>query len=441
MTMTRGYPPCRAFAFVASDARAAPWITLHRQRLHLQTRKTCPNAWGHLSNLQTQVSHVTLAQTGLLVGQIDFLLELPKHMIYKLLSKLGIEEKELPSFLARPLFRHWWKKRRTAACIDLALMIDYFVVSPSFATLSPYWAFLARRNIEQLIVQGLENFKQTIARNYFVIVHWRQRGFYENLFSRVSETDQVVLANIVKQHEHFGPDGSASYNVFCSLLLNHVRKLPDAKRYLALEEPMLGNPATITHDGKQITSDLLNSLLDYDTVFQSISEQDIQTVLEVGGGYGRSAFCNIRLLPRLKRYIMVDIPPALFVAQSYITQVFPEKKAFRFRPFTSFKAVEDEFNDSELVFLLPEHLAMLPSGSVDLIVAIDCLHEMDKTQVRRYFHEFDRLGKRFFFKCFRETDQVFFQWHEYPVHAHWKEIFNRPAFVPANYFESLYEMH
>ncbi|MEQ1936381.1 MAG: hypothetical protein ABL962_21200, partial [Fimbriimonadaceae bacterium] len=28
---------------------AAPWITLHRQRLHLKTRKNCPTTWDHLS--------------------------------------------------------------------------------------------------------------------------------------------------------------------------------------------------------------------------------------------------------------------------------------------------------------------------------------------------------------------------------------------------------
>ncbi len=361
-------------------------------------------------------------------------------MIYKILRKLNIEEKDLPSFLGKPLFRLWWSKERKSAPPELAIMMDHLVSSASFASLSPYWTYLARKNIIQLTRRGLENFKQTVARDYFVIVDWKRNYYYENLTKGYSREELEKKYGNIKQHEYFNSRESESYNVFTSLLLEHVLKLSESKRYLTLEEPSMGNPAFITHEGKRITSDLLNSILDYDSLFHSISENEIKTVLEVGGGYGRNAFCNISLLPNLKRYIMVDIPPALFLAQSYISTVFPNKKVFQYRPFTSFAEVEKEFNESELVFLLPEQIALLPDKSIDLGIAIDCLHEMDKAQVEKYFHDFDRLTSRFYFRCSIETRKIFYQWKDYPVLPTWKEIINRPTFIPAGYFESLCEM-
>jgi hypothetical protein len=137
---------------------------------------------------------------------------------------------------------------------------------------------------------------------------------------------------------------------------------------------------------------------------------------------------------------MVDIPPALFLAQSYISKIFPDKKVFKFRPFASFEEIENEFNECELAFLLPEQIEMLPPKVVDLIIAIDCLHEMDKSQLTKYFRQFDRLGHNFYFKCWQKTDDNFYQEGEYPISERWKEIINRHTVVPARYFEAFYEI-
>lgn len=350
-------------------------------------------------------------------------------------------QKNLPPFIGRSVFRLWWQQVRQKAPQELRVMIDHVLHSPSFAVYSPYWLFLARRNIDQILNGGYAHFKQTIARDYFVLVNWKRSGYYENLFKAVKASDQVPLANILKRHEFFGQEASVSYNVFTALLLNHVRTLPDAARYLKLEESPIGTPATITgENNKQVSSDLLNSILDYDSIFHLIPEQEVHTVMELGGGYGRNAYCNISLLPQLKRYIMVDIPPALFLSQTYISEVFPDKKVFTFRPFSSFAEIEKEFNASELVFLLPEQIELLPPHMIDLIIAIDCLHEMDKKQVDRYFTAFDRLGKNFYFKCWQKTESNFYQWGAYPAHPSWKTIADRATYVPAAYFETFYQI-
>lgn len=361
-------------------------------------------------------------------------------MIYRIINKLGIDEKSLPSWIGKPLFRLWWSSKRDDAPHDLVVIMDHLLTSPSFASLSPYWTYLARKNIGQIIRKGLMNFKQTVARDYFVIVDWKRNYYYKNLLNNRNQEELIEKYGNIKKHEFFTTEESQSYNVYTSLLLEHLLKLPQASRYLQIEEPSMGNPAFLLHNGKRISSDLLNSLLDYDSIFHTIPEDEITSVLEVGGGYGRNAYCNIKLIPNLKRYIMVDIPPALFLAQSYLSEVFPNKKIFRCRPFSTFSEIEKEFYESEIIFLLPEQISLLPDKLVDIVIAIDCLHEMDKKQVKKYFDEFDRISKRFYYRCSIATKKVFFQWNEYPVLPTWKKLLNQETFVPYRYFESLYEL-
>ena len=56
------------------------------------------------------------------------------------------------------------------------------------------------------------------------------------------------------------------------------------------------------------------------------------------------------------RYVPVDIPPGLTIAQRYLTELFPERPAFRFRHFESYVEVADKLESSQIVFLTPNQL-------------------------------------------------------------------------------------
>ena len=53
---------------------------------------------------------------------------------------------------------------------------------------------------------------------------------------------------------------------------------------------------------------------------------------------------------------LVDIPPALYVAQRYLSSVFEDRKIFRFRPFDDFDQVQSEFEDAHIIFLTPNRV-------------------------------------------------------------------------------------
>jgi putative sugar O-methyltransferase len=343
-------------------------------------------------------------------------------------------------------FRNWWHSYRQQANIpeELKQMEDYFVSSGLLDHSSHYWNFLNRKNIEQIVQFGLDNFRQTVAQNYFTWLVNSSHGYAKNLFS----TNKVRLKNapkseLYKKHAFFTYRESFQHNQITALLYSYINESGGGAYLSQLEEPFFGNPPSITLDGKAISQDLLNGLLEYMAISNQCDMSKVSTILELGAGSGRTAYCFLKLLPKAK-YIIVDIPPALFISQSYLAHAFPEKKVFTFCPFETFEEISEKFNAADLIFITPDQLKILHNRSIDLFLAIDCLHEMRREEIIFYFEEAARLTSFFYFKCWTDTivpfDNIHYLFTEYPVPANWKKCFQEPCFVPSDFSHALYKI-
>ena len=344
-------------------------------------------------------------------------------------------------------FRSWWNnysKDNRNLPIELKQMVDYYTNSKSFDSSSQYWNYLNMRNIKQLMEGGYSNFKQTVARNYHVWMERPDSPHVKTLLSRINHSSLVLPPEETgKKHSHLTQEESLRYNSNTILLLSYLKKIGGDLCLDLLEEPLEGNPPFLTYEGKRITQDVLNSILEYHSVAEGCDLNQVRSILEIGAGSGRTAFCFMKLLPHIK-YVVVDIPPALFVAQTYLSNTFKDKKIFRFRPFESFEEIKDEFERSDILLLMPDQLDLLPSKSIDLILGIDCFHEMTPQQIEYYFKNTNRLAKHFYFKVWRKSvipiDNISYTSTDYPVSPEWEEIYNRQCDVPSGYFEAFYKM-
>jgi putative sugar O-methyltransferase len=235
------------------------------------------------------------------------------------------------------------------------------------------------------------------------------------------------------------------YNTLTNLLWDYVKKNDSEGLLERLSEPREGNPPEVMRNGRLISQDLANSVLEYEAILHpDLDRREVRTILELGPGYGRTAYVFLTLQPGC-RYILVDIPPALYVAQRYLSAVFEDRKIFPFRPFDSFDQVRDEFAAADLIFLTPNQLELLPDKSVDLFINISSLHEMRMDQIRYYFGEIDRLARRYFyFKQWKETIIPFeneaITEADYPIPEHWRLINRQQCKVQTYFFEALYEL-
>jgi hypothetical protein len=140
---------------------------------------------------------------------------------------------------------------------------------------------------------------------------------------------------------------------------------------------------------------------------------------------------------------MVDIPPALYIAQRYLSTVFPERSVFRVQDFSDFSKVRKSFEEAQLVFLMPHQLPLLPANLVDLVVNISSFGEMTEKQVKDYFFHIDRVGRGFFYckqwkKSPNPFDKLELREHDYPVKPHWRTFYHRDCAVQTEFFEALY---
>lgn len=313
---------------------------------------------------------------------------------------------------------------------------------------SKYWEQLNRKNLQQISDSSYENFKRTVARNYFtfIVTPWNQQiRFLMRALPLGRAVSLFVSAFFAPHHKLFKWYQSIYYNLLSKLVWAYVEENDPEHLLDRLSEPLTGNPPRVYQGKRLISQDLANSVLEYLSVTKAgVEESEIRTIMELGSGYGRTAYVHLTLRPHC-RYVLVDIPPALYVCEKYLSTLFGERRIFPFRPFEHYDDIRDEYENAEIVFLMPHQLDLLPGKSVDLFINISSLHEMRIDQIRYYFEVVERLTRRYFYtKQWKETtvpyENVIIRQCDYPVKKHWRQIFARDCKVQGLFFEALYDL-
>lgn len=317
---------------------------------------------------------------------------------------------------------------------------------------SKYWIELNRMNYEQLKENGFLNFKKTIALNYFTwvrIMPWNsQIRFLVKRLPSAAVISALKLAFFSRKYDFFSSFNyiqSLLYNYLTYLMWFYIKEQKFSFDWVSVNEPDIGSPPVTEYAGSRFSQDILNSVLEYESIVSGVKNNSkIKQVFELGAGYGRNAYVFMKMNPGVK-YIIADIPPALWVAQEYLSQCFPEKKIFRFRDFKNFSEIKQDYEESDIVFLLSTQIEAVPQNSVDLCINISSLHEMRMDQIRYYMNQFDRLLKQggyLYIKQWKVGHVLFentvIRQEEYPIPSHLGTVFNREARIQTDFFEALY---
>lgn len=315
---------------------------------------------------------------------------------------------------------------------------------------SKYWVELNKMNMAQLQQHGYENFKRTIALNYFTFARiwpWdaQFRFLLKQLPVRVSLTC-MRQAWFARRHDYFSSFSwiqSLFYNFLTLASWEYTRAVVSDASLLSLSEPEDGNPAEIRdRSGRLISQDLASSILEVSSMGSSLPAGSV--VLELGAGYGRDAYALLATKPGIK-YVIVDIPPALWVAETYLRRQFPSRRIFGYREFGDFAEIEREFRESDIAFFVSTQISQLPDSLADLAINISSLHEMRLEQIAFYFTQFDRLlkaGGTFYFKQWKRGQVLFenvvIRQEDYPIPHSWLCELSRQAPLQSSFFEALY---
>ena len=330
-------------------------------------------------------------------------------------------------------------------------MIRELYQSPSIYHPSDFWTKLNKQHLYELEKQGFSNFKRTINVRYF---SWRILGILRHQLTPFFFCLKNVNINplIKSSFKHFKTNlksiysfnliSSFIYKVYIAALAEFVSSIDEQKLLLNVKEPRMGNPFIINYNSLEISQDICNSIHEYYSTTSLIKLKKKAQIAELGAGYGRLAYVFLKALPQIT-YTIIDIPPALYISQMYLSKVFPKETIFTFRTFKSFTNIKNNFEKSRIRFLLPHQLEMIPKKYFDLTINISSMHEMSKPQITNFINLFDKTGSGYFYtkqwRKSRTQDNNFITEHEYPIPSRWKLIYHRTHPIQNLFFEALYQ--
>ena len=346
-------------------------------------------------------------------------------------------------------FGSYWKKIEDYSKIDndLVKITNSFINSESYNFVSRYWHILNIRAYEHLINKGYKDYGSTIAQNYFTMTDLYDPWIDKAMDSALDTVDIRLNGDIFKKQNYFTYRQSIFYNYLCILLYSNLKKtkyfdqlykLQD-KTYTGFDDPF------IKIDNHKITTDKVVSLLDCEKINKAFNLDDISKILEIGAGSGRLADAILSLEAN-KKYVICDIPPAIFISYKRLQVAFPEKKISLLFDVTNKDELEKKINESDISFIFPHQLDLFSKNFIDLVLAVDCLHEMDQKTIQNYFEKINKLTNKFYFsvwdetllpyskKIFSKNTRLNYLKGDYNVPKNWDNIFKENPVFPSNYW-------
>ena len=250
-----------------------------------------------------------------------------------------------------------------------------------------FWAGLIDANLEMLEREGIENFKRTVANNYYnwvvtdprdpqiklSIVRWMRHPGVAALRTSMEPPEGL---RTLDRDGRFELRGRAAFMYRFFVGQAWVRACEEDRLGLTqrLQEPEAGNPIRLHKGGRRISQDLANSIIECNFAAASGQVRDGARIAELGAGYGRLAYVHAHAAQSV--YCIFDIPPALAVSQWYLTQVLGPDRIVRFSPEPDL----DALRPGTVAFFTPDQLDRFPDGWFDLTQTISTLPEMPREQ-------------------------------------------------------------
>jgi len=350
--------------------------------------------------------------------------------------------------------------RPTAAVLARsAEMRDWINQRPILFHPSRFWQHLSIQDDKLLKHMKVDNFKRCLPQHYFnwPIDYPGNPQFVALLQSRISNPGLIPLraqprgsARVVhataKLNAPFKEwlttaEGQRVYTLFVGLLWWHATRVDPDHLAPRLAEPSLGNPIPIYLDDWMISQDIANSLREFRRFQCYLAGARRATLAELGAGYGRLGYVAITVSSC--RYWVVDIPPALAVAEWYLSNCFPDRRIFRWRPFTAWDTVATEVAQADIAFFTVDQLALFPERSVDVFASISTIHEMTPGQVEAYmalqFHATSRaVYTKNWTSWFNHLDQSSFESTSIVAPDGWRTALDAADDVIPDFTEKLF---
>jgi putative sugar O-methyltransferase len=259
-----------------------------------------------------------------------------------------------------------------------------------------FWDDAARKLANEFEEIGIENFRRgPLALSYFVPT-------YGPPTLGLGKEQVDFLTKIFNGHYPDHKKGQLALNAFLSGHLNALadyrvllaaNSAPDAFGLTEFSESAVGNPIEqFSFNGKNYSRSALNYLLGLSLLKQHTDLSSINTVLEIGGGFGTLGEILGKAPKRGLKYIDIDIPPTHFAAEYYLKANFGSENVAGFSALERNSVIE--VSDLPAFTVMCSWQLEKLKGEVDLFINFISFQEMEPEVVQNYLDHIERLDAR-----------------------------------------------
>ena len=159
----------------------------------------------------------------------------------------------------------------------------------------------------------------------------------------------------------------------------------DKDLLLSISDSQVGNPSGFYRNDKFYTIEFLDFIKKISFIKKNTDFENINSIVEVGSGIGLLTSAFLKFKKTLK-YIIIDIPPALYISQSYLEA--SGYKILGYREVIKLKNLKDINIDEYQVICIPSwKIDLLKDNKFDLFINHGSFQEMEPEIVKNYLEK------------------------------------------------------
>jgi len=347
------------------------------------------------------------------------------------------------SYLRDTNLKRFWKNLdKKNLDNEIISVTEKFIFSESYKWVSRFWRRLLINHFKTIKEKGIDSgIADIIKSDYSGFVFLDDKSI-EHSIEKI-ENNYIDKIQIFKKHELLSIKDSISYNLILVMLYEHIkpRKIFEICKKININFYKKYCPI-LKINNLDLNQHLLISILEVEKILEILNTIENKIILEIGSGYGRTANAILSITKNVK-YIIADIPIAAYISYKNLKSEYPTKNISFCYDCNSTADLENAIKNNDVIFILPHQLNFFKNKIFNLTIAIGCLMEMEKKDVKRYMNLINTLSKSLYFKVWENSGlpNSFYQIYRSNVHKdffikdNWEKKFGTRCIAPSNFID------
>ena len=337
------------------------------------------------------------------------------------------------AFLVKKDFKNFWKNLEKSNLPDeLRELTSKFVNSESYNTVSKFWRHLVINHFKALAKATSKEMQNSIIHSDYVARTYFNKENFASL-ENIDFTKEEINFDPFTKHKNINHYDSLSYNMTTAIYFSKKKDI--LKKYYhdinkKFYEEFSSSLKINNYDINQHLMYSINELQKIDLIL-SEKKENIK-IIEFGAGYGRTA--NVILSTKKKvKYIIVDIPPSLYVSTLHFRKHHPNLKISHAFDINNKEYLEEEIDKNDIIYIFPHQLKFLRENYFDLSIMIGIINETEPKTLMNYMHYVNKISRNLYMKVFKYSGLPFSFYNFYRYNN------KNDYFIPNEWFEQFSE--